>query len=105
MGVCEGEVGGAEGEVQGQLPPEQDCGGEIADSAGSCPLCVGGCHALSWKLLMVQCFLWHAQVVRIDSSGGGHGSIIQYMYTIMCYNMYVRTCMFMYGVHVHVHVQ
>ena len=32
--TCEGEVGGAEGEVQGQLPPGQDRGGEIAESAG-----------------------------------------------------------------------
>ena len=35
MAVCEGEVGSAEGEVQGQLPPGQDRGGEIAESAGS----------------------------------------------------------------------
>ena len=33
MGVCEGEVSGAEGEVQGQLPPGQDRGGEITESA------------------------------------------------------------------------
>ena len=95
MGVCEGEVGSAEGEVQGQLPPEQDRGGEIAESAGNCPLCV-------WVDAMpavgkVQYFLRHAQVV-LTHQVGAHGSI-----TIMCYN----TCMynmFVYSVRVHVHL-
>ena len=52
MGVCEGEVGSAEGEVQGQLPPGQDRGGEISMHLGGCSpdyhLRVGRCHALNY---------------------------------------------------------
>ena len=96
MGVCEGEVGSAEGEVQGQLPPEQDRGGEIAESAGNCPLCV-------WVDAMpsvgkVQYFLRHAQVV-LTHQVGGMGALP------LCVTIHTCTKSLCMHTHVHVHVR